>query len=51
MPDTPPNSVPATAPELAPEDFYYESPYGACCHSGCRHCPFADPLNSETSEP
>jgi hypothetical protein len=62
MPDTPPNSVPATVPELAPEDFYYEGPYlvftaayhlkrGACCHSGCRHCPFGDPLNPEPPEP
>ncbi len=41
------------AEELAPEDFYYEGPYlvftaayhlkrGACCHSGCRHCPYGD---------
>ena len=41
------------AQELAPEDFYYEGPYlvftaayhlkrGACCNSGCRHCPYRD---------
>ena len=43
------------APESAQlkegEDYYYEGPYivfteqyhlkrGACCHSGCRHCPY-----------
>jgi Family of unknown function (DUF5522) len=39
------------APELAPEDFYYEGPYlvftaayhlkrGYCCNSDCRHCPY-----------
>jgi hypothetical protein len=33
------------------EDYYFEGPYmvfteryhlkrGACCHSGCRHCPY-----------
>ena len=43
----------AAAQELAPEDFYFEGPYlvftaayhrkrGACCHSGCRHCPYGD---------
>ena len=39
--------------QLAPEDFYMDGPYlvftaayhlkrGACCHSGCRHCPYGD---------
>ena len=42
----------AAAPEqLAPEDFYFDSPYmvftatyhlkrGYCCNSDCRHCPY-----------
>ena len=41
------------APELAPEDYYYEGPYlvftaayhlkrGYCCNSGCRHCPYRE---------
>ena len=60
MPASPPNpkSVAAdepkpSAPELAPEDFYYDGPYlvftaayhlkrGYCCNSGCRHCPYRD---------
>ena len=39
------------APEIGPEDFYYEGPYlvftaayhlkrGYCCNSDCRHCPY-----------
>ena len=51
-PSTPahPESRPP-ALKLAPEDFYYEGPClvftaayhlkrGACCNSGCRHCPY-----------
>lgn len=44
-------SVPEYAPEIGPEDFYYEGPYmvftaayhrkrGYCCNSDCRHCPY-----------
>jgi len=40
-----------SAPDLLPEDFYYEGPYlvftavyhlkrGYCCNSDCRHCPY-----------
>lgn len=61
MTDNPANFVPAVSPELAPEDFYYEGPYlvftaayhlkrGSCCHSGCRHCPYSNPLKPEPSE-
>ena len=50
MPTEPQPEAPQ-APELAPEDFYYEGPYlvfteayhlrrGYCCQSGCRHCPY-----------
>ncbi len=39
------------APELEPEDFYFDGPYmvftaayhlkrGYCCNSDCRHCPY-----------
>ena len=39
------------APQLNPEDFYFDGPYmvftaayllkrGTCCGSGCRHCPY-----------
>ncbi len=46
-----PQASPATANELAPEDFYYDGPYlvftaayhlkrGTCCNSNCRHCPY-----------
>jgi hypothetical protein len=46
-----PQTLPATASELAPEDFYYDGPYlvftavyhlkrGTCCNSNCRHCPY-----------
>jgi hypothetical protein len=42
-----------SAPELEPEDYYFEGPYmvfteayhlkrGFCCGSGCRHCPYRD---------
>jgi hypothetical protein len=52
-----PQTVPS-APDLAPEDFYYDGPYlvftaayhlkrGYCCESGCRHCPYRDPSNLE----
>jgi hypothetical protein len=62
MPDKPPNSVPAAVPKLAPEDFYYEGPYlvftaayhlkrGACCHSGCRHCPYGESANPANPAP
>ena len=55
-PAAPPNPSPAPpATELAPDDFYLDGPYlvftagyhlkrGYCCNSGCRHCPFHDPL-------
>ena len=50
MPTEPQPEAPQ-APELAPEDFYYEGPYlvftaayhlkrGFCCNSNCRHCPY-----------
>ncbi|HEY1805087.1 MAG TPA: DUF5522 domain-containing protein [Terracidiphilus sp.] len=46
----PPDGNPPT-PRLDPEDYYFEGPYlvftaayhlkrGACCGSGCRHCPY-----------
>jgi hypothetical protein len=53
-PGSPAASAPIrTEPELAPEDFYMDGPYlvftaayhlkrGACCHSGCRHCPYGE---------
>jgi Family of unknown function (DUF5522) len=42
-----------SAPELEPEDYYFDGPYlvfteayhlkrGFCCGSGCRHCPYRD---------
>jgi hypothetical protein len=42
-------------PDLDPTDYYFDGPYlvftaayhlkrGACCHSGCRHCPYRDTL-------
>jgi hypothetical protein len=42
------------------EDYYYDGPYlvftaryhlkrGTCCNSGCRHCPYRKP--SETENP
>jgi hypothetical protein len=45
------DNPPPTAPELMPEDFYFEGEYmvftaayhlkrGTCCGSGCRHCPY-----------
>jgi Family of unknown function (DUF5522) len=45
------NSTARLAPELSPEDFYYEGPFlvftaayhlkrGYCCNSDCRHCPY-----------
>jgi hypothetical protein len=61
-------SAPAAAPTepagLSPEDFYLDGPYlvftaayhlkrGACCHSGCRHCPYGESpdLKSSPLEP
>ena len=53
--DPPTNLTPDLAPDLDPADFYFDGPYlvftaayhlkrGACCHSGCRHCPYRDTL-------
>jgi len=49
-PDQPP-AQPSVPAGLTPEDYYFEGPYlvftaayhlkrGACCGSGCRHCPY-----------
>ena len=43
------------------EDYYYEGPYlvftakyhlkrGSCCHSGCRHCPYPKPSQTEEAD-
>jgi hypothetical protein len=51
MEENDPPAPPAPAPHLAPEDYYFDGPYmvftaayllkrGACCGSGCRHCPY-----------
>jgi len=55
---------PNPAPDLAPEDFYFDGPYlvftaayhlkrGTCCHSSCRHCPYGESpdLKSSPLEP
>ena len=53
MNPNPPNP-PAAPPALEPEDYYFEGPNlvftaayhlkrGACCGSGCRHCPYEKP--------
>lgn len=47
----------AASLELLPEDYYLEGPNmvftaayhlkrGACCGSGCRHCPYRDEVES-----
>jgi hypothetical protein len=52
-PKPPAGPGPQQEDELAAEDFYYEGPYlvftaayhlkrGACCNSGCRHCPWRE---------
>ena len=55
-PEPAPAAKPDAAPaplEFDPEDYYFEGPYlvftaayhlkrGACCNSGCRHCPYRD---------
>jgi len=49
MNQTPPDPPPA----LEPEDYYFDGEFlvftaayhlkrGACCGSGCRHCPYRD---------
>jgi hypothetical protein len=46
---------------LDPEDYYFEGPYlvftaayhlkrGACCGSGCRHCPYKESEKKEEAE-
>jgi hypothetical protein len=49
------------ADELLPGDSYTEGPYlvftaqyhlrrGSCCRSGCRHCPYGEAGETDSSE-
>jgi hypothetical protein len=48
-------------PSLEPEDYYYDAGYivftaayhlkrGTCCGSGCRHCPFRESREGQTTQ-
>jgi hypothetical protein len=54
----PDKALPRNPPALEPEDYYveganviftaaYHRKRGACCGSGCRHCPWREKVGSE----
>jgi len=53
MDDSPAGANSRNLPDLEPGDYYFEGPLmvftaayhlkrGACCGSGCRHCPYRE---------